>query len=260
MARDQIYERTRFRRASRRRSRGGGGARVLLAGILFLSFIGLMLWGGWSLMQSFLSSEEPPPNVVSPDTSTVPEESGGKNLVVPTDLEDLQPGDVCTDGFFLNLVRHDFPDFSSPDEADEEHVLSFGIWQALFDGAQMTLRDSGEALLPQAAADAAAAVYFTRTAPLSHRTTELYGLFEYSAEEQAYVLPIFGIEEYYLPRVLENKRDESGRLVLTVEYVSAMDQDAYQSGGPAPEAKKTAVITLTGENGEYKIESLKSGG
>lgn len=225
---------------------------IFLTGFLtILLLIGLIAGGIMLAMR-----KTTPPDMILPDG--VEGEGGEAPSLVPQ-LSGLKTGDYIYDGLLSIIAKQDMPAFTSADELPDEQLISFGIWAMLIDNAysRYPLEEDGTMHIP--AADVAKSIvsHFNLTRPIPNRTTEVYSEFVYFAENDSYIVPVYGSDAAYLPRV-RSIVFEADVCTIELDYLrfSQLGEDATVPSDIAPE--KSMRIRVTGGETDYKILSIEA--
>lgn len=201
-----------------------------LAGILLL--VGMFI-------RAAVQQDEPGENPENPTEAI-------EKYDVPIDFSSLKPGTVIQNGALLNFVKHEFPAFATPDDIPMQHLVSFGVWEALKSeryAGELIYKDSGALIVPATTVTKTIKAYFPLENYIIHQGTDVHGTFSYDEETKQYSVPIFGLYDVYLPRVASIQK-EGDNYVLGLEYILSTEQAAYEEGGASPQAKKKANLTV----------------
>lgn len=113
--------------------------------------------------------------------------------------------------YITNFVRQKAFSFEDTLELNTDHLVSYGIWQALKTNATgvYTTRSDGSILVPKADVEKFAYYSFDYAGELTHRSVELCGDFKYESLSGCYRVPAaIDTTNFYVPDVLEVRYDE----------------------------------------------------
>lgn len=146
--------------------------------------------------------------------------SGG--VKITTKIFDNTAEKEAYNALLATLVISDPLPFESPDQADQDWLLSSSVWAAVMneDMDQYEKNDFGETYLPAVEVDKYYAKVFGTQYTLTHRTFADQEIeFQYDEEKQAYIIPVTSFPSGFTPEV-EKIKTGSGEKVVTVGYIS----------------------------------------
>lgn len=202
----------------------------------------------------------------APDDMLLPDGIDGDGNDLPASLvpavEELNPGDFIYDGLLSVVAKQNIPDFQNADDLSDEQLISFGIWAMLLDSSKqdsLTLREDGTMLIPAQAVAESVVAHFNLTRTVANQTTEAYSEFVYSEEDAAYIVPVYGSESSYLPRVRSAVIEEDGTATVELDYVSdaGLGEEGETPSQDTP-AEKAVRVRLSGGGTDYKILSIET--
>ena len=120
------------------------------------------------------------------------------------------------------LVLADPLPFESPDQADQDWLLSSSVWAAVMneDMTQYEKNDFGETYLPAVDVDKYYTKVFGTQYTLTHRAFADQEIeFQYDEEKQAYIIPVTSFPTGFTPQVEKIKKG-NGEKIVTVGYIS----------------------------------------
>ena len=120
------------------------------------------------------------------------------------------------------FVIYDPLPFESPDQADQDWLLSSSVWAAVMneDMEQYEKNDFGEIYLPAVEVDKYFAKVFGTQYTLTHRTfADQEVEFQFDETKQAYIVPVTSYPQGFTPQVAKIKKG-GGEKIVTVGYVS----------------------------------------
>lgn len=120
------------------------------------------------------------------------------------------------------LVVADPLPFETPDQADQDLLLSSSVWAAVMseDMEQYEKNDFGQTYLPSVDVDRYFARVFGTQYTLEHRTFADQEIeFTYDEEKQAYIVPVTSFPTGFTPDVVKIKKG-GGEKIVTVGYIS----------------------------------------
>lgn len=120
------------------------------------------------------------------------------------------------------LVISDPLPFESPDQADQDWLLSSSVWAAVMneDMEKYEKNDFGETYLPAVEVDKYYTRVFGTQYPLTHRAFSDQEIeFQYDEAKQAYIIPVTNFPSGFTPAV-EKIKTGSGEKIVTVGYIS----------------------------------------
>ncbi len=136
-------------------------------------------------------------------------------------------------GLLSTLVVYDPLPFESPEQADQQLLLTSSVWAAII-GEDMSLYERNEydqALLPSVDVDKYFARVFGTRIKLTHGTfSDGEVEFEYNREKGAYAVPSTGLPTGFTPKVEKIKTSFSEKIV-TVGYISPQTSWEDSSSG-----------------------------
>ena len=112
--------------------------------------------------------------------------------------------------------------FETPDQADQDWLLSSCVWAAVMneDMAQYEKNDFGETYLPAVEVEKYFTKVFGTQHTLSHRSfADQEVEFQYDEEKQAYIVPVTSFPTGFTPQVAKIKKG-NGEKIVTVGYIS----------------------------------------
>lgn len=164
------------------------------------------------------------------------------------------------------VVMFDPDPFDDLTQADKSQLLYCAVWNILLDekGMSKYSYSQGETigiLVPQADIEKSFIKLFGTEIDIAslHSTIDMsrYDI-TYDAAQQAYILPITGVDSAYTPKVYSIEKQGNSR-ILNVGYIGSMVfADIDEEGYEAPEPDKYMKITLREKDGEMYVSALQA--
>ncbi len=219
-------------------------------------------------------SSEHTPVFIDDESMEVYYESGLFAPAVVEDFTSLKVGDIIYAGPVANMVKNNFPAFSSAAEIEGSYLLSFGAWEALeeeFYSAGVSTIDN-TTYIAYEVVDAAIKEYFEiDEAPLHIESVTQFGEFTADNAKQAYKAASTGYETSLIPRISNVVSEKvttlasdgvteqiTTHVTLEIECIDSGDQGNYElEDGEYPVAERKIVLSIRVDpNGSYKFTAI----
>ncbi len=151
--------------------------------------------------------------------------------------------------YITNFVRQKFPSYEDTLELNTDHLISYGIWQAMKSNATgvYTAREDGSILIPKADVEKFALYSFDYKGELAHRSVNLCGNFKYESLSGCYRVPAaLDTTNFYVPDVLEvhHDKDKDVYTLLVDLYLDDGLNESDVTENPSQFANKRLKITM----------------
>lgn len=219
-------------------------------------------------------SSEHTPVFIDDDSMEVYYESGLFAPAVVEDFTSLKVGDIIYMGPVANLVKNNFPAFTTANEIEGSYLLSFGAWESLeedFYSAGVSSIDN-TTYIAYEVVDAAIKEYFEiDEAPLHIETVTQFGEFTADNAKQAYKAASTGYETSLIPRVSNVVSEKvttlasdgvteqiTTNVTLEIDCINSADQEYYElENGEYPQAERKIVLSIRVDpDGSYKFTAI----
>lgn len=226
---------------------------TLLIGLATWIFIGWMLVSGFRRVTALFQDASAPTVATATTAPSEPESEPADLGQILTSYEEvdytaLQKGDILYSGSVSSLVLLGTPDFTDVNQVEADHIITFGVWEALKNPAfSEGITPSGERVYVSAeAVERAAEQVLGYTKALEHHSVTSAGDFRFDVITQRYAVPSYGIDTGGYA-VVKSSSTQGQQVTLVLQCMMFNDGLDYELNEPDRSWIMTVLIDCSGE-------------